>query len=138
MQDYLGRAVKEFLQLPPSAFPIKCFENDELGRFWIRIDGELLSVCDEQPLYKSFTDNGKGYQQVKINGKSYYKHRLIAFAFNAVEEKKYISINDRNYVVHHMDFNRENNNLSNLCIMPKEKHDTIHRLYNKWQKCEDC
>ena len=136
MVDYLQRAITVFL-MEPAAVSFRTFDKDEQGRFWISTDGRLLSVCRDQALWKSFQDNGKGYYQTKINGKTYYLHRLLAFTFNADEEKKSISIDDDNYEVHHCDFNRQNNDLGNLCIMTRQKHQAIHRLYNKLKSMED-
>ena len=68
-------------------------------------------------------------------GKYVFEHRLIAERFllddiNSImiNDKKYLS-ND--YVVHHIDFNRQNNNVSNLCVMKKEDHVSFHNSLKK-------
>ena len=41
--------------------------------------------------------------------------------------KNYYGINfDNNFVVHHLDGNRENNNINNLLLLPKRLHNSYH------------
>lgn len=35
------------------------------------------------------------------------------------------------YVVHHIDFNKENNNKVNLIALPRELHDSLHSYMNR-------
>ena len=64
------------------------------------------------------------------------EHRLIAEKYllnnnNAIiiDGKKYLS---SSFVVHHIDFNRLNNNKENLMVMKANDHKTMHRkLYDK-------
>ena len=43
--------------------------------------------------------------------------------------KEYYQINfDKNYEVHHLDENRENNNIENLLLLPKHIHHQYHQL----------
>lgn len=45
--------------------------------------------------------------------------------------KKHYNINfDRNFDIHHLDFNHENNEMSNLLLLPKQLHEQYHRLVN--------
>lgn len=65
-----------------------------------------------------------------------FEHRLLAEKYLASEDqlieingKKYL---DKNYVVHHLDENKLNNDLSNLLIMTKRAHMSFHgKLRNK-------
>jgi hypothetical protein len=41
----------------------------------------------------------------------------------------------KNYVIHHIDFNKNNNTLENLSCIPKEIHIEYHQLVN-WAKRE--
>lgn len=125
MVDYLGRMVRELHNIPNNVV-LKSIDIDQLGRYWITSDGRILSVCREEPRYKNFTDNGQGYLYTELNGKKYYLHRLLAFLFNTNKE----NIKD-NYEVHHIDRNRKNNSLDNLCIVSPEKHKAIHSIWNK-------
>ena len=41
--------------------------------------------------------------------------------------KRYYGIDfDNNYVIHHLDFDRTNNDISNLLLLPKELHQKYH------------
>lgn len=43
--------------------------------------------------------------------------------------KKYYNIEfDKKYEVHHIDFNRDNNEISNLLLLPRE----LHQKYHNW------
>lgn len=45
--------------------------------------------------------------------------------------KKHFCIDFSNdYVVHHMDFDRANNDISNLLLLPKELHASYHMILN--------
>lgn len=127
MPDYLERIIRIALELPEDVI-LKSVDLDEQGRYWITTDGRLLSVCREKPLFKKFKDNGKGYYQTRINGKEYYLHRLLAFAFNKDKTKDFFN---KELVVHHLDRNKYNNNLNNLCIVSKDKHQAIHSIWGK-------
>lgn len=132
MPDYLQRVLEEsYKQSVPMIY--KNISFDDEGRYWITSDGRLLSVCREKSRYKHFTDNGEGYYYTEIDNKKYYLHRLLALSFNVVSEKEQII---EHCEVHHLDFNRFNNSLDNLCILTPEKHKLIHTLWNRWQKSE--
>lgn len=38
----------------------------------------------------------------------------------------------KNYEVHHIDFDRNNNNIMNLVLLPKELHNKYHTLLDKY------
>ena len=40
------------------------------------------------------------------------------------------------YVVHHIDANRENNDISNLLLLPKEVHAKYHLCFNTLKSCD--
>lgn len=45
--------------------------------------------------------------------------------------KRYYGIDfDSSYVIHHIDFNRDNNEISNLLLLPKELHARYHLVMN--------
>lgn len=130
MPDYLERMVRVALDLPEDVI-LKSVDLDEQGRYWLLSDGRLLSVVNEQPYFKNFTDNGKGYYQTTINGKKYYLHRLLAFTFTPDKIKKQF----KDYLeVHHLDRNKKNNNLDNLAIVSRKKHRAIHDIFDKLDK----
>ena len=46
--------------------------------------------------------------------------------------KRYYGIEfDSNYVVHHIDFDRNNNDISNLLLMPKDLHQDYHIMLQR-------
>lgn len=53
--------------------------------------------------------------------------------------KKHYNIDfDRNYDVHHIDFNRENNEISNLLLVPKILHSKYHTYKQEYDMfCND-
>ena len=128
MRDYLEGVIIESLKMPPNVI----LKNiDEQGRYWITTDGRILSLCRETPHYLQFTDdNGAAYLYTKIDGEKVYLHRILAMSFNEDSEKRKLY---QNCEVHHIDFDKYNNSLDNLCIVPPEKHRLIHRLFDKWE-----
>lgn len=65
-----------------------------------------------------------------------FEHRLIAEQYlltdtNSIEinNKKYLS---PEYIVHHIDFDKLNNDVSNLCIMELSEHTKFHTLYKSY------
>lgn len=59
------------------------------------------------------------YKAVKVNGKKYDLHRLIA-------ERKLGRSLKPNEVVHHIDGNKYNNDPDNLCVMSRSEHAKLH------------
>lgn len=52
--------------------------------------------------------------------------------------KRYYDIDFSNqYVIHHIDLNHSNNDISNLMILPKELHNRYHFYLNATLKCND-
>lgn len=77
-----------------------------------------------------------------------FEHRLVAERYlltdeNSVEVngKRYLS---KEYVVHHKDHNRKNNDVSNLVVLTKEEHVKLHARehhtdsYSRVRVCEKC
>ena len=63
-----------------------------------------------------------------------FEHRLVAEEFllndlNSIKinRKKYLK---KEYVVHHLDFNRLNNNVDNLLVMTRSDHTALHTSLN--------
>ena len=62
-----------------------------------------------------------------------FEHRLVAEKYLLTDETS-VTINNKqylspNFIVHHIDFNRLNNNVENLCIMDISDHAKFHTLY---------
>lgn len=127
MEDYLSRVIFASLKLPNNVI-LRDLQIDEDGRYWITSDCRVLSICDEQPLYRKFHDNGDGYLQLEIGRRKYYLHRLMALTFNADAKKEAIK---NSLVVHHLDRDKSNNSLTNLCLLDDRKHRAIHSIWKK-------
>ena len=69
--DQLSKVVFTSLNLPINVV-MRDTQIDNNGRYWITSDGRLISLCDDQPIYRKFSDNGKGYLQVVIGNNKYY------------------------------------------------------------------
>ena len=73
MIDYINRLFNALPALPSNTV-LKSIDDD--GRYWIAAtsdnekDGFVLSLCNETPLIRKFSDNGRGYLSAKINGKT--------------------------------------------------------------------
>lgn len=51
--------------------------------------------------------------------------------------KRYYGIDfDSDYVIHHIDFNRNNNDIKNLLLLPKEVHQRYHFYLSALGGCE--
>ena len=83
----------------------------------------LLDIQGQE--IKSF-DNGEGYIQVKLRDfygvrKSHYVHRLVYTAF--------VGEIPEDMEVHHIDFNKENNSVLNLCLVSRRENVLATSVY---------
>lgn len=84
----------------------------EKGRttYFVSQEGAVLSTADRDSdpntWHEIATYNGKGYRRVRLQGKTFKVHRLVAEAF--------VPNPDRLPYVLHKDGNRENNHYANL------------------------
>ena len=84
----------------------------EKGRtfYFVSRQGEVVSTTEpdaEHPKFRTIaTYNGKGYRRVRLQGKTFKVHRLVAEAF--------VPNPDKLPYVLHKDGNRENNHYMNL------------------------
>lgn len=69
-----------------------------------------------------------------------FEHRLVAEKYLLNDENSVIINGIRylspDYAVHHKDFNRQNNDVSNLEVMTKGEHVTLHNLTNPRERDE--
>ena len=111
---------------------IKCTGNH---RFMLR-NGTYKEAKDLKngealmPLYRKV--NKKGYELTTnpMSGKDNFTYRRIAeYQFDEIP---------KNYHVHHIDFNKNNNNPTNLKLLSKEDHFKLHWSYahDRWQNPE--
>ena len=69
-------------------------------------------------------DNAYWYSCTTVNGKRVYMHRYVWEYYN----KKPIP---KDYAIHHIDLDRNNNDISNLQYLPKKEHAKLHAELNK-------
>ena len=62
------------------------------------------------------TINNTGYITIFVNGKHYFKHRIVAYAFLGLD------INNPKQHIDHIDRNRQNNNFMNLRIVTSQEN----------------
>lgn len=106
-------------------------------------------ICGKYPYYW-------GSRKREINGQIYqrfYDYRLIYDAgLNNIapeellrivrtEKRHKLILSNPKWVIHHIDENPLNNNLSNLILLPKEEHDKLHaktsNFGNSWVQLEE-
>ncbi len=92
-------------------------------------DGSYRAVCDLAPgdhirsLYRDFSSKEMGdwidgYERIlQPSGKWEYSHRIVA---------EHLKMGNRGDVIHHVDFNKLNNDPSNLQFMSWDEHKAVH------------
>lgn len=102
---------------------------------YVTSDGEIYN--SKGKLYKQ-KEYPSGYLYISVRDEmnKYHNllvHRLIARAFLDIPN------NFEKYDVHHIDENKQNNNVSNLKIMTKKDHQILHnQIYPLTKKCKVC
>ena len=77
----------------------------EYKGYTVYSDGRIMSNGKRKVFLKGY-DVGKGYDTVKINGKNYYRHRVISDCF--------LGERPDGFTVNHIDGDKMNNSLVNL------------------------
>lgn len=104
-----------------------------------------LKGSDNKSWKSDVRESSYGYTLIRkldhpfCNGDGFvFEHRLVAEQYllnneNSVEinGKKYLS---PTYVVHHKDFNKQNNSVENLMVMTKRDHSKLHAILNPDQR----
>ncbi len=75
----------------------------------------------------SYTDR-HGYKRGKLPEHSDLIHRQIAYKFIFLPNIDKYPLSFSEYVVHHIDHNKQNNDVSNLQILTQEEHEKIHGI----------
>lgn len=115
------------------------FEDDEVlaelpqydsnYRYYITNKGNCFSLCGNDWRLKKPQIDEKGYLYVDIyeNGERSRKriHQLVIEAFRPYEDLT-------GKQIHHIDTNRQNNDLENLIVITPKQHALIHKYIDKW------
>lgn len=103
-----------------------CYEVSNTGR--------IKSLKNNKERYLKAWNNTKGYLIVRLSHtiaekrttKDFYVHRLVV---------EYFSNNfQSDYEVHHIDKNRQNNNINNLICMSRKEHILLHKQEKEQNK----
>ena len=95
------------------------------GRYFVIPQGQVISFCQGEPRIKALNDNGNGYLYITIGKKNYYIHRLVAEAYIKRDDEE-------KSIIHHLDRDKSNNDVSNLLFVTPKRHQQIHNYLNKW------
>lgn len=89
----------------------------------------------QRPNYKGIISDGRGYLMILkpdwYTGRKgckhiYYHHYVWCLEMGWTEIPK-------GYVIHHIDFDKTNNNINNLALMTNEAHTRLHQIIRKLQ-----
>lgn len=96
----------------------------------VRDDGKIFNLDHKE---YSIQIDKVGYSYIIFGNKHYLIHRLVAQAFlPEYEERKTLQ-------VHHIDFNKSNNALSNLVCLEMKDHQKLHKQKYSYTKiCVVC
>ena len=72
---------------------------------------------------KTHVDNHNQYRRVKIGDEYFLAHKLVSIAYDRMHSK--------GEVVHHLDFDKTNNSISNLVILKNGEHTKLHKEINR-------
>jgi hypothetical protein len=94
--------------------------------FCSRACGSLSKTGKNHNAWKGGRNKMKnGYIRIRVDKKYMYEHRFVM-------EKHLGRPLQQKEVVHHIDGDRTNNRIENLCLMPKKKHDKIETI-SRWR-----
>lgn len=119
------------------------FEEDEIMRplpqydsnvrYYITNYGNLFSLCGNEWVKKvpQYDKDGYLYVDIYCNGERTRKriHTLVVEAFMPTED-----LSDK--VIHHLDQQKDNDELSNLVPLTREEHQRIHKYLQKWRNTD--
>lgn len=89
-------------------------------------------------LYKGVIEDGKGYLMVlkpdwytgRYGSNHVFQHNVVMCEALGLTEMP------KGFVVHHIDGNKKNNDISNLCLLQMGAHSKLHQIQNKMCKVQ--
>lgn len=103
------------------------------------LNNPMTGKCKENhPNYKGIIDDGNGYSMIlkpdwytgRKNSKHIYLHHAV------ICESLGITEIPQGFCVHHIDGNKKNNDISNLCLLSMGAHTKLHQLQNRMCKVQ--
>jgi len=95
--------------------------------------GEIIECNDENS--EEFYTDARGYKRYKKDNRLI--HRDIAFKEVYRKNRASFPRKFSEYIVHHIDGNKLNNNPSNLSIKPKDTHNLTHKIKKREEKLKN-
>jgi hypothetical protein len=107
------------------------------NHIWIGSDGKQIATENLRkndsilaiPTKISEDKKMRGYEQIWNGNKFEYTHRIVGNSVRSLKEQKEKISDDKIKVLHHVSFNKRNNDPSHLEWMSWEDHTKIHQLY---------
>ena len=100
----------------------------------IGCNNPMYNLCGEHhPNYKELVADGHGYLMIlkpewytsRLNAKHIYYHHYVMCMYMGLSEIP------QGMVVHHIDFDKTNNNIDNLALMTNCAHSKLHQVIKK-------
>lgn len=106
------------------------YVSTKLKEIGVDVDDRITALqCDRNPCWKGGKTLANGYVEISskaISPTRKKEHQLVMENFLGRELRK-------NEVVHHIDGNKQNNNINNLALMDITAHARMHSL-ERWNK----
>lgn len=99
-------------------------ESKNYEGYLVYPDGKIQSTGERKVYLKGY-DVGKGYDSVKLNGKNFYRHKVISTCF--------LGKRPEGFTVNHKDGNKLNNHIDNLEYVTTQENYK-HALDNNLKK----
>ena len=101
-----------------------CFKKNDPNIVWSKVKKQFIKMFK--------TDVGHVYFTPKIKGEKWVKKKYVhIMVWESYNKQKY---DRKKYNLHHIDFNKENNQLSNIMLLPAGFHHKFHRSIQLYQK----
>ncbi len=98
----------------------RMYSEGKIKAYW---KGKNLSEAHKKKIGTANSKGGsidtEGYRRVRVNGRSIKEHHYVWC-------QKNLPFVPSGFVIHHMNLNKLDNRESNLVLLPKSFHDSLH------------
>ncbi len=102
-------------------------DNSQVQLKDLKVDDGLLVLQTKRSNSKSIKD----YELIKnSSGKFDYTHRVVSKVIPQLINER-VQLNTKDVQIHHIDFNKYNNDPTNLTILTRQNHIELHASFNK-------